>query len=225
MPATVKVAQSEAGDCSAKAQAEAATAAARGRTSRVNQPSWSITSVTAEAQHIAKMTARAPTPRRDDATRVVAQDTPSHRADAGMAWGTLIHGLLEHAMRHPNCDARRSAAAGDVADGRGAAVARGHRRGDRDGAAGRAGGVLGGGAGGRALGGGAVCGRWTAERLTNGVIDLLFESARAWQVVDYKTDMALDAAGYERQLETYREALRRVGCETADAALVHVRNE
>ena len=27
-------------------------------------------------------------------------DTPSHRADAGMAWGTLIHGLLEHAMRH-----------------------------------------------------------------------------------------------------------------------------
>jgi hypothetical protein len=30
----------------------------------------------------------------------VAPDTPSHRADAGMAWGTLIHGMLEHAMRH-----------------------------------------------------------------------------------------------------------------------------
>ena len=27
-------------------------------------------------------------------------DTPAHRADAGQAWGTLIHGLLEHAMRH-----------------------------------------------------------------------------------------------------------------------------
>lgn len=26
--------------------------------------------------------------------------TPSHRADAGQAWGTLVHGLLEHAMRH-----------------------------------------------------------------------------------------------------------------------------
>jgi hypothetical protein len=36
----------------------------------------------------------------DDPTRVVVGDTPSHRADAGMAWGTLIHGLLEHAMRH-----------------------------------------------------------------------------------------------------------------------------
>ncbi len=36
----------------------------------------------------------------DDPTRVVVADTPSHRADAGMAWGTLIHGLLEHAMRH-----------------------------------------------------------------------------------------------------------------------------
>jgi ATP-dependent exoDNAse (exonuclease V) beta subunit len=35
-----------------------------------------------------------------DPTCVVIADTPSHRADAGMAWGTLIHGLLEHAMRH-----------------------------------------------------------------------------------------------------------------------------
>jgi ATP-dependent exoDNAse (exonuclease V) beta subunit len=28
-------------------------------------------------------------------------DTPSHRVDAGAAWGSLLHGLLEHAMRHP----------------------------------------------------------------------------------------------------------------------------
>ena len=35
-----------------------------------------------------------------DPTRVVIPDTPSHRADAGMAWGSLVHGLLEHAMRH-----------------------------------------------------------------------------------------------------------------------------
>ena len=48
----------------------------------------------------------------DDPTKVVGTDTPSHRADAGMAWGTLIHGLLEHAMRHPNAtrdDLRRLA--------------------------------------------------------------------------------------------------------------------
>jgi chemotaxis response regulator CheB len=30
---------------------------------------------------------------------------------------------------------------------------------------------------------------------------------------------------YERQLETYRSALGAVGCEIADAALVHVRSE
>ena len=28
-------------------------------------------------------------------------DTASHRADTGVAWGTLVHGLLEHAVRHP----------------------------------------------------------------------------------------------------------------------------
>ena len=36
----------------------------------------------------------------DDPTRSVGEDTPSRRADAGLAWGTLVHGLLEHAMRH-----------------------------------------------------------------------------------------------------------------------------
>ena len=75
-------------------------------------PSWSITSVTAEAKHIAKMAGAAEPSAADDATRVVAQDTPSHRADAGMAWGTLIHGLLEHAMRHKDAtreDLRRLA--------------------------------------------------------------------------------------------------------------------
>jgi ATP-dependent exoDNAse (exonuclease V) beta subunit len=37
----------------------------------------------------------------DDATRTIVPDTASHRADAGVAWGTLVHGLLEHAVRHP----------------------------------------------------------------------------------------------------------------------------
>ena len=57
--------------------------------------------MTAEARHIAKI-ARSEESDADDPTRVVVADTPSHRADAGMAWGTLIHGLLEHAMRHKN---------------------------------------------------------------------------------------------------------------------------
>ena len=48
----------------------------------------------------------------DDPTRVITEDTPSRRADAGMAWGSLVHGLLEHAMRFPSAtrdDLRRLA--------------------------------------------------------------------------------------------------------------------
>ena len=37
---------------------------------------------------------------RRDPTQVVVPKTSSHRADAGAAWGSLVHGLLEHAMRH-----------------------------------------------------------------------------------------------------------------------------
>ena len=70
----------------------------------VREPSWSITSVTAEARHIARMT-QAADASADDPTKVVGSDTPAHRADAGMAWGTLIHGLLEHAMRQQDATA------------------------------------------------------------------------------------------------------------------------
>ena len=99
MPGAVKVISSQPASCSAKAQAEA-EAARLTSDARVNTRSWSITSVTAEAKHIAKMAGAAEPSIEGDTTRVVTQNTPSHRADAGMAWGTLIHGLLEHAMRH-----------------------------------------------------------------------------------------------------------------------------
>ena len=54
-PATVKVASPKPATCSVQAQAAAAEARAAAD-SRVNQPSWSITSATAEAKHIGKMT-------------------------------------------------------------------------------------------------------------------------------------------------------------------------
>ena len=38
---------------------------------------------------------------RDAADASLAVETPGARADAGAAWGALIHGLLEHAMRDP----------------------------------------------------------------------------------------------------------------------------
>jgi ATP-dependent helicase/nuclease subunit A len=82
--------------------AETAAAAEQTREAahaRVKQPSWSVSSVTAEARHIAHMT-RSVDSVADDPSKVVVANTPSHRADAGQAWGTLVHGLLEHAMRH-----------------------------------------------------------------------------------------------------------------------------
>jgi ATP-dependent exoDNAse (exonuclease V) beta subunit len=35
----------------------------------------------------------------DEALAAIVPDTPSHRAERNAAWGVLIHGLLEHAMR------------------------------------------------------------------------------------------------------------------------------
>jgi ATP-dependent exoDNAse (exonuclease V) beta subunit len=61
--------------------------------------------------------------------------------------------------------------------------------------------------------------------LTNGVIDLLFNSEKGWRVRDYKTDVSLDATAYEGQLGAYKKALEKMNCKVADAALVHVRSE
>jgi ATP-dependent exoDNAse (exonuclease V) beta subunit len=191
----------------------------RAASASVTPPSWSITSVTAEAKSLKGREG----PPVDDATRVVAQTTSSHRADMGMAWGTLIHGLLEHAMRHQNAtreDLRRLAMwlsveepqLRPVVDQALDAVER--------------------------L---SVAPFWTAARqqahcvetpfavagpggqLTNGVIDLLFENAAGWNIVDYKTDQLLDRGKYDLQLAAYRNALAALGCQVADASLVNVR--
>jgi ATP-dependent exoDNAse (exonuclease V) beta subunit len=63
------------------------------------------------------------------------------------------------------------------------------------------------------------------NHLTNGVIDLLFDSDAGWQVVDYKTDRTLEEGRYAAQLEAYRAALRKVGCSVAGASVVNVRKE
>ena len=98
VPASVSVPALKPLDCTTAAQTAAEEHRAQAH-ARVNQSSWAITSVTEEARHIARMT-RSVDAAADDPSKVVVADTPSHRADAGQAWGTLIHGLLEHAMRH-----------------------------------------------------------------------------------------------------------------------------
>ncbi len=95
-------------DLSAAASA-AATARSAARHEQAARASWSSASVTSESKSLAKPAAVVA---EDDPTRAVSADTPSRRADTGAAWGTLIHGLLEHALRHQNAtheDLRRLA--------------------------------------------------------------------------------------------------------------------
>ena len=55
-------------------------------------------SVTAELKRLPRVAIEDSDP--SDPTQAVVPKTRSHRADAGAAWGSLVHGLLEHAMRH-----------------------------------------------------------------------------------------------------------------------------
>jgi len=214
MPAAQPPKISVASRAGASAQREFAHGHAR-------EATWSVTSVTAEAKHIAKM-ARPIDAMPDDPTQVVTADTPARRADAGMAWGTLIHGLLEHAMRHKDAsreDLRRLAGWLTVEEPQLRAVI--DEALDTVERAARA-------------------DFWSVaqshvhavetpflvtdgNRLTNGVIDLLFDSDAGWQVVDYKTDRTLEEGRYAAQLEAYRAALRKVGCSVAGASVVNVK--
>jgi ATP-dependent helicase/nuclease subunit A len=109
IPATVNAPAAKPADLSAAANTQA-SAMRDAAHDRARVPSWSATSVTAETQPVGRL-AR-PEESADDPTRSIAADTSSHRADAGLAWGTLIHGLLEHSMRHRNAtrdDLRRLA--------------------------------------------------------------------------------------------------------------------
>jgi ATP-dependent helicase/nuclease subunit A len=223
IPAHVAAPQPQIADCSPATQAEAHAVRVAAH-DRLREPSWSITSVTAEARHIARMV-RQSAPLPDDPTKVVVVDTPTHRADAGMAWGTLIHGLLEHAMRHPNAtreDLRRlamwltveepqlrlvlSEALDTVQAVRQADFFRRAKSAER-----------------------SVEVPFTfgdASALTTGVLDLIHRTAEGWSILDYKTDAALDVhvqAQYARQLMRYQEALQRCGLTVAATALQPIR--
>jgi ATP-dependent helicase/nuclease subunit A len=209
-------------DCSVEEQASATTSRiAANDTAR--EPSWSITSVTAKAQYIARMT-RTEDTEPDDATKIVGTDTPAHRADAGMAWGTLIHALLEHAMRNPSVtrdDLRRLAMwliveepqLRVVLEQALDTVERVARVGFWQLAKAQAHFVeapfL-------------VC---ESGRVTSGVIDLLFQTSAGWRIIDYKTDLSLADHVYQGQLDAYRVALGIIGCNVVDASVISVRSD
>jgi ATP-dependent exoDNAse (exonuclease V) beta subunit len=210
-------------DCSVEARADA-DAHRLAAHEAVRQPSWSMTSATAEARHIARMT-RAADASADDPTRVVTTDTASHRADAGMAWGSLIHGLLEHAMRHQHAtrdDLRRLAlwltveepqlrTVIDVAIDTVFTVARAPFWAEA-----------------RSSEHSEETPFTFAEgtRLTMGVIDLIHRGGEGWRITDYKTDAdggVGKAAAYEAQVARYRQALEACGLKVDGVGLESVR--
>jgi ATP-dependent helicase/nuclease subunit A len=224
VPASVSVSSRVPLECGAAALSDAAATQAAAQ-ARVVAPSWEITSATAEAHHIDRI-ARSVEVSADDPSRVVTTDTSAHRADAGLAWGALIHGLLEHAMRHKSAtreDLRRLAmwltveepqlrpvidqaleTVQGVAQAEFWPAAQAHEHSAET----------------------PFCVRETELRVTNGVIDLLFQRGDGWQVVDYKTDIGLGTSveAYQRQVATYVRALNACGLSEVGAELQPIRS-
>jgi ATP-dependent helicase/nuclease subunit A len=197
---------------------------------RARSPSWSASSVTSEAHHIPKIL-KAEDASADDPTRAVSTDTPSRRADAGMLWGTLVHGLLEHAMRHKSTtrdDLRRLAmwltveepelrtvideALDTVQAVSGAefwkearASAECHEE----------------------IPFGLRVKAEASTKLLTGAIDLVYRTDDSWHLLDYKTDThSLDAdlrAKYGAQIDAYEKAWSRIAQAKVTTTLVPAR--
>jgi ATP-dependent helicase/nuclease subunit A len=187
-------------DLSATARAKASAARAA-RHDQAQQPSWAVVTPTGAKTRVAEVGAG------------VIPSTPGQRADAGVAWGTLVHGLLEHAMRFPNAsrnDLARLAEwltvestdlrpfipeALDLVEAVSKALFWQEAR-----------------AGGdlcvevpfavRLEPGQSVPGVPAADRLTvlRGVIDLAHRAGDGWRIVDYKTDQLDGVADVEAEL-------------------------
>ena len=187
--------------------------------------------MTAESKRLPRITVGADDVGEDDPTRSVGEDTPSRRADAGLAWGTLIHGLLEHAMRHQHAtrdDLRRLAMwltietpelrtaieqALDTVQTVATAEFWQQARASaecyeevpfavRDDSTG-------------------------LQRVVTGTIDLVHRTDDGWRVTDYKTDVDLGNADaqrkYEEQVRWYAAAWSRVAGGNVGAAVVPAR--
>lgn len=236
VPSAASPPVAQAVDLSAGTAAKA-TLAMTAAHDRAGQPSWSATSVTAEAKRLyvgrPELEVRQDIDALDaaDPTRSIVPDTPSHRADAGTAWGTLVHGLLEHAMRHRSAtrdDLRRLAMWLTVEEPRLRPVidqaldtvesvahaefwhearSSAERHGEvpfavRDTAAG-------------------------APRVVTGAIDLVHRTSDGWRVIDYKTDVDLGDADVQRQyadqVRDYATAWGRVARAPVTTAVVPAR--
>ena len=224
IPSSVDVSPVEPLDCRSAIRI-AAVSEQTAAQSLVSHPSWEITSVTAEARLIDRMT-HSIVISADDPSKVVAADTPSHRADAGQAWGTLIHGLLEHAMGQKQASSDDLRRLGmwltveqpqlrpvlDLAVNTVLQVSKAEFWNDAK---------------------NSECSVETPfafaespDAILTGVIDLLFgHEGRRWRIIDYKTDVGSTnlVASYQAQLKMYERALASVGVEEVTSAIQHVR--
>ena len=223
IPAKPTVAPVEPLDCGKDTQVIAENAR-NASLARLYEPSWSITSATAEARQIARMV-RSVEVASDDPSKVVSTDTPTHRADAGHAWGTLIHGLLEHAMRHkawtysdlyrlamwlsmeePDLRSVLEQAVRTVLEVSKAEIWQKAEQSEH-----------------------SVETPFTyaadKNQLITGVIDLMFKQLQSWHILDYKTDLdvADQSASYAEQLKMYERALAAIGIAKASSQLYPVR--
>jgi ATP-dependent helicase/nuclease subunit A len=225
VPLSVCVAPVAPLDCRTDAQTAAFDAQGKAH-ALVSQASWAITSVTAEAGHIARLT-RSFAASADDPSKVVTIDTPAHRGDAGQAWGTLIHGLLEHAMR------QKDATGEDLHRlGMWLTVEEPHLRSVLDLAV-------------KTVLQVSKAEFWNEARksersvetpfaftekrdaILTGVIDLMFGHEVSWRIIDYKTDVndAELVASYQAQLKMYERALASVGIQDVTSAIQRVRSD
>jgi ATP-dependent helicase/nuclease subunit A len=219
---------------------ETAVARASAAHDRARRSSWSAASVTAETKHLPRV-ALEPVDAADaaaaagapDPTRTLVPDTPSHRADAGLEWGALVHGLLEHAMRHAGAtreDLRRLAMWLTIDEPRLRAVIDGAI--DTVEAVSRA-----------AFWSDARASQACHEEVpfavrdhqdgkpvvVNGTIDLVHRDEANWRILDYKTDVDPDDAALERryadQLAVYARAWAAVAHTPVTTRVVRARGE
>jgi ATP-dependent exoDNAse (exonuclease V) beta subunit len=227
LPAPAPIDLGPAVVASARAAREAAHAAIR-------RPSWAAVSVTAEIKRLPRVAIEAGDGEgsgADDATRTIVPDTASHRADAGVAWGTLVHGLLEHAVRHPSAtraDLRRLALWLTVEEP--------HLRGVVDRAVDTALAVVTSDAlaAARAAADSQTEVPFAVRELRDGVptivtgaIDLVHRTDEGWRVVDYKTDAdvagAATSPAYAAQVQAYADAWGAVTGEKVETRVVSAR--
>ena len=166
------------------------------------------------------------------ALSAIVGDTPAHHADAGAAWGALVHGLLEHAARDRSCTREDLARLGawltvdalelrphlpvaldvvaSVVDARFFREARAAAEGDAE------------------IPFAVLRPGPDGPTVVRGVIDLAHTVAGTWRIVDYKTDQASDAeallARHGEQLRAYVEAFAQVTGARVEAGVFGVRS-